>query len=506
MFSELTELLLISCSIELIWTPKSKSNASTPKTNSLAFWPKEISHVMSGIICCACSISAISVLQCALIQWRNDLNKIQEKNESQQNQNLWWILLRGRHQSFRLQLQWAWRRDITETRSFEVCCWRRWSGRLDKGTDLFEVSHHHFHEQFIESFSSTNCSKLEWKAEATTYDLDQGDLIKLLGEWYEKVRPDHEEILLDGTAQSVRYGETLRDRSGRPDNMHSQEVARPQHFVMGNDETELELSVESRSFINRVNDQVWKKTEKNFQCYRRWRKNSMNWWVFMAVTMNSVVFMGKNHQNNCHSIANTTDLTLKQMFDISAKLVAEQDEISGLETIGWVEEQDGRRRRQQEKISILCWSVRTRNSLPSSSPRSFRTQSYGSFISGQCCVSDQFLPIYLPFWMCFQSSFYHQLWINTWRSKFEQETDIILLACWSYGQKSQGSWWYWLQCTTSCTIPAQRMQEISRRSFLGWQQSSNRERIAVLSDSIECNWSSRNPTNSKSNSWKIGAT
>ena len=59
-----------------------------------------------------------------------------------------------------------------------------------------------------------------------------------------KVRPDHEEILLDGTAQSVRNGETLRDRSGRPDNIISQEVARPQNFVMGNDETELELSVE----------------------------------------------------------------------------------------------------------------------------------------------------------------------------------------------------------------------------------------------------------------------
>ena len=55
----------------------------------------------------------------------------------------------------------------------------------------------------------------------------------------------------------------------------------------------------------------------------------------MAVTMESAVFMGKNYQHNCHSIMNTTDLTLKQMFDISAKLVTEQDEISGLETIGW---------------------------------------------------------------------------------------------------------------------------------------------------------------------------
>ena len=49
----------------------------------------------------------------------------------------------------------------------------------------------------------------------------------------------------------------------------------------------------------------------------------------------SAVFMGKNFQTNCNSIANTTDLTLKQMFDISTKLVSEQEEISGLETIGW---------------------------------------------------------------------------------------------------------------------------------------------------------------------------
>ena len=57
--------------------------------------------------------------------------------------------------------------------------------------------------------------------------------------------------------------------------------------------------------------------------------------MFMAVTMGSATFMGKNFQNNQNSIVNTADLTLKHMFDISAKLVTEQDEISGLETIGW---------------------------------------------------------------------------------------------------------------------------------------------------------------------------
>ena len=52
--------------------------------------------------------------------------------------------------------------------------------------------------------------------------------------------------------------ETLRDRSGRLD-IDSQEDAWPQQFVIGNDEAELDLSVESRSFVNRVNDQVRKR-------------------------------------------------------------------------------------------------------------------------------------------------------------------------------------------------------------------------------------------------------
>ena len=150
-----------------------------------------------------------------------------------------------------------------------------------------------------------------------------------------KIRPDHEEILLDGTAQSVRNEETLRDRSGRPDDINSQEEARPQQFVIGNDETELEWSVESRSFVNRLNDQVRKRQKRISNVTGDGEEHSMIWGMFMAVTMESAVFMGKNYQNNCHSIANTTDLTFKQMFDISTKLVSEQDEISGLETFGW---------------------------------------------------------------------------------------------------------------------------------------------------------------------------
>ena len=64
-------------------------------------------------------------------------------------------------------------------------------------------------------------------------------------------------------------------------------------------------------------------------------KNSVIWGMFISVTLESALFMGKNHSDNQHSIKNTKDLTMKQMFDISAKLVSEQDEIYGVKTIDW---------------------------------------------------------------------------------------------------------------------------------------------------------------------------
>ena len=121
----------------------------------------------------------------------------------------------------------------------------------------------------MESFSSASYSKWdddrawssqEWKTEIKTYERS-GRLDETSWTMIRKVRPGHEEILLDGTAQSARNEETLRDRSERPV-INSQEKVRPQQFVVGNDETELESSVESRSFVNRANDQVRKRQKR----------------------------------------------------------------------------------------------------------------------------------------------------------------------------------------------------------------------------------------------------
>ena len=194
----------------------------------------------------------------------------------------------------------------------------------------------------MESFSSKDYSKLdydrawssqEWKAEATTHDRSrQPDKTSLENGTTSSSCSRRNS---SRTAQSVRHGETLRGRSGQPGNINSQEVANSQNFLMGSDTTELELSVESRSFVNRVNDQVRKRQKRISNVAGEGEEHSIIWGMFMALTMDSATFMGQNFQDNQNSIVNTTDLTLKRMFGTSAKLLAEQDEISNLETIGW---------------------------------------------------------------------------------------------------------------------------------------------------------------------------
>ena len=165
---------------------------------------KEISHVMSGIICCACPILAISVLQLALIQWRSDLNKIQEKSESQQNRDLWWILLPGRHRSCRLQLQWARWRNITEVKIHG----NQLLEKIDQG-DLIKT------QIYLKPLIITSMDNL-WKASLQQviqnwmtivlglvkrgklklrHTIDQGEPDKTSWRMVRKVRPDHEEIL-----------------------------------------------------------------------------------------------------------------------------------------------------------------------------------------------------------------------------------------------------------------------------------------------------------------------
>ena len=117
---------------------------------------------------------------------------------------------------------------------------KRYYGKQDPWKSVVAEDRSGQPDRETESFSSTDYSRLdydrawssqEWKTEVTTHDRS-GQPVKTSWRMVQQVRPQNEATLLDGTAQSVRYGETLRDRSGKPDNVNSQEAANSQNFIM----------------------------------------------------------------------------------------------------------------------------------------------------------------------------------------------------------------------------------------------------------------------------------
>ena len=87
--------------------------------------------------------------------------------------------------------------------------------------------------------------------------------------------------------------------------------------------------------MNKVKDQVRKRQKRMSNVADSGEEHSMIWRMFMAATMNAVTFMGKNFMGIQNSIMDSRDLTLKHMFDITSKLVSEQDEINNLDYIQW---------------------------------------------------------------------------------------------------------------------------------------------------------------------------
>ena len=95
------------------------------------------------------------------------------------------------------------------------------------------------------------------------------------------------------------------------------------------------MGSDAADFVNKVKDQVRKRQKRMSNVADSGEEHSIIWGMFMAATMNAATFMGKIVLDNQNSIQNSTDLTLKKMFDISEKLVSEQEEINGLDKIQW---------------------------------------------------------------------------------------------------------------------------------------------------------------------------
>ena len=101
---------------------------------------------------------------------------------------------------------------------------------------------------------------------------------------------------------------------------------------------ESDMLWESRSFLHRVNDRVRKiQNQSSKDATQDSKRHSFLLGIFLSSTLEASVFIGKNYSENLRSIKNSgKDITMKQMFDISEKLVTEQsDEIYGVNTIQW---------------------------------------------------------------------------------------------------------------------------------------------------------------------------
>ena len=130
----------------------------------------------------------------------------------------------------------------------------------------------------------------------------------------QKVASHREELLLGGSAHSVRYGETIHDGSGKPETVDHQEEANSENFVMGSDAAE---------FVNEVKDQVRNRQKRISNVAGSSEEHSIIWGMFMAATLNATTFMGKNFSTIQTVVKNYEDLILKQMFAIMETTVTD---------------------------------------------------------------------------------------------------------------------------------------------------------------------------------------
>ena len=117
----------------------------------------------------------------------------------------------------------------------------------------------------------------------------------------------------DGTLTTsglLKCGNLVKGReqsTGRPEN---------DKFVIDDDmysdtAAESNLSVKSRSFLNRVNDRLRKMLNRSPEYpMQDIDKRFMIWGMFMSSTLEASVFMGKNYSDNLHSIKNTGKISL----------------------------------------------------------------------------------------------------------------------------------------------------------------------------------------------------
>ena len=140
----------------------------------------------------------------------------------------------------------------------------------------------------------------------------------------ERVDPHRGEHLLGRTAHSARNEETIHDRTGKPASENVQGKVDFEKFIMGSETTE---------FVNKVRSQVRIRQKRMSSLAEDCTEHSIIWGMFMATTLNAATFMGKNYSTMQNVVQNEENLTLKQIFDVTAQTIHNEEEIYCLDKI-----------------------------------------------------------------------------------------------------------------------------------------------------------------------------
>ena len=168
---------------------------------------------------------------------------------------------------------------------------------------------------FVSSSASSNPASQVWKSGNGEHDRSrkpEQNSWDSLG----KVDPFREEHLLGRTAHSARNEETIHERTGRPDSEDTLEKANFKKLIMGSDTTE---------FVNKVKNQVRIRQKRMSNDAEDCTEHSRTWGMFMATTLNAATFMGKSYSTMQNVVQNEENLTLKQMFDVTAQTIHNEE-------------------------------------------------------------------------------------------------------------------------------------------------------------------------------------
>ena len=188
----------------------------------------------------------------------------------------------------------------------------------DRAVKPAETSRSNYSQDYGPSWSSQ-----VWKSGDGEHDRP-GQPVQNSWDSLGKVDPHRGEHLLGRTAHSAKNEETIHDRTGKPASENIQGKANFENFIMGSETTE---------FVNKVRNQAQIRQKRMSSIAENCTEHSIIWGMIMATTLNAATFMGKIFSTIQSVVKNHESLTLKQMFDVTAQLVNNEEEISCLDKI-----------------------------------------------------------------------------------------------------------------------------------------------------------------------------